>query len=408
MANSLKPVSVYAIVNDMVKSIMGAESPITVKDTSTFVTVGETLLRSGAENTLNALSLTLAKTIIGVRPYKGRYALITKTGEEYGFFTRKISYYMTEAEASNMWNLDGQTAQLKDGVSIDHYKQKKVYPVQVNFGGLKVIQRHFTRYLDQLQIAFQSEADFAAFYGGIMQELANDNEMIKEAENSLLVINHIAAIYDTGRAEQKINLTTGFNDRFGTTYTTAQILQSHLKEFLPYMVSVIKKTSRLMERNTEIFHLTPSAVDDSGAPLHLLRHTPKASQRLMLYTPLIEEAETMVLPELFNANMLKIDNYEGVDFWQNIAAPAMISCKPNTFNTATGGSVAGNPVEMEYVVGMLFDEEALMVNYKVDKVYTTPINAAGAYFNTFYHMAKDYQADFTQPAVIFYMDDSDL
>lgn len=406
MANVLKPVSVHAIVNDMVKSIYGAESTLTVKDTSSFVTVGETLLRSGAENTLNALSLTLAKTIIAIRPYKGRYALITKTGEEYGFFSRKISYYATEAEATSMWNVVGNENNLKDGVSIDHYKQKKVYPVQINFGGIKVIQRHFTRYMDQLQIAFESEQAFSDFYTGIMMEIANDNEMIKEAENSLLIVNHIAAIADTGRAEQKVNLTAAFNARFGTTYTTQDLLTTQLRNFLAFFVSVLKRTSRLMERNTELFHLTPAATDDNGSALHLLRHTPKDKQRLMLYTPLFEEAESLVLPEIFHEGMLSPGQYEGVDFWQNVNAPASIKVTPNEFDMESGASkTASAPVTLDYVVGMLFDEDALGVTYKVDKVYTTPINAAGAYYNTYYHMAKDYKADFTENAVVFYMAD---
>lgn len=36
---------------------------------------------------------------------------------------------------------------------------------------------------------------------------------------------------------------------------------------------------------------------------------------------------------------------------------------------------------------------------------TTPVNAAGNYYNTFYHWAKDYQDDLTENTVIFYMAD---
>ena len=60
MANSLTPRDAHALLEAVVKQATGEE--ISILDTSTFTAVGEKLLRTGAENTLNAISTVLART----------------------------------------------------------------------------------------------------------------------------------------------------------------------------------------------------------------------------------------------------------------------------------------------------------------------------------------------------------
>lgn len=54
---------------------------------------------------------------------------------------------------------------------------------------------------------------------------------------------------------------------------------------------------------------------------------------------------------------------------------------------------------------MLFDRWAITTCYHQEDVVTTPVNAAGDYYNTFYHWCKDYRNDFTENMVLFYMED---
>ena len=65
MANVLTPVDVYTIVNEMSKNMFGSNA-ISAVDTSSFVTVGESLIRSGVENTLNALGMVVGRTVAAV------------------------------------------------------------------------------------------------------------------------------------------------------------------------------------------------------------------------------------------------------------------------------------------------------------------------------------------------------
>ena len=405
--NTLTPTDVYAIVNAAAKAMYGGNTAIQATNTSSFVSVGEAMLRTGYENTLDALSIMIARTFFAVRPYTGTLKLMNVTRDQFGGIRRKISYFYDEAEQSQDWNTDKAATQLNDGQSIDHYKIRKRYPLEMNFCGLKVLQKHVTRFDYQIKRAFQSEADFDAYYRGLAIEIGNELEMMVEAENRLHLLNHIAGVYDVGSARMKVNLTKGFNTKFGTSYTSVQLRTEHLKEFLAYFVAETKNVAALMRQNNTLFHLTPVKNNDAGNPLVLLRHTPYQNQKMFLYAPLFRDAEAMVLPEIFNDQYLSISNYEGVEFWQDVAAPASISVTPNVLDVTTGQSKNGTAVSLDYVVGILFDEDALATNYYVDRVKTTPENAAGSYYNTFYHWAKQYDDDFTENSVIFYMADGE-
>lgn len=403
--NTLTPTDVYAIVNEAAKSMYGGNTAIQATDTSSFVSVGEAMLRTGYENTLDALSIMIARTFFAVRPYTGALRLMNVTRDQFGGIRRKISYFYDEAEQSQDWNTNLAATQLKDGQSVDHYKIRKRYPLEMNFCGLKVLQKHVTRFDYQIKRAFQSEADFDAYYRGLAVEIGNELEMMVEAENRLHLLNHIAGVYDVGSARMKVNLTKGFNDKFGTSYTSAQLRSDHLKEFLAYFVAETKNVAALMRQNNTLFHLTPVKNNDAGNPLVLLRHTPYQNQKMFLYAPLFRDAEAMVLPQIFNDQYLSLNNYEGVEFWQDVSNPAAIRVTPNVLDITTGQSKNGNAVSLDYVVGILFDEDALATNYYVDRVKTTPENAAGSYYNTFYHWAKQYDDDFTENSVLFYMAD---
>lgn len=405
MANKLTPVDVYQIVNAAAQQMYGKDTALVATDTTSFVTVGEAMLRTGYENTLNALSYTMGRLYIAVRPYRHRFDLINMDDTLYGTISRKISYFTKLFEASGNWNTDLNSEQLKDGQSIDHYKINKSYPLEVQFQGIKTLEKSLTRWEEQLDVAFRSEEEMARFLQGMMTEASNEIEMGIEAENALSIQNFITGIYETGNAAQKVNLTKAFNTEHGTAYTTAQLLGEHLKEFIPFLTYTIKKYSDNLEANTSMYHLTPVKNDDEGDPMTLLRHTEKKLQKLFLLKDVIRKSEAMVFPEIFHDGYLKMENYEGVLYWQNPNDPTAIKCKPNILDVATGQSKDGTEQEIKTVIGMLFDRDAIFNSYKLTKVRTTPVNARGDYYNIFWHWAKSHNVDYTENAVIFYMED---
>lgn len=405
--NSILPVGIHEVVNSLIAQAGGAA--IAATDTSNMITVAQAAQLYGYESLLNALSLQVGRTIIAIRPYAGDSLGIEVTSQEYGQITRKISYYANEFEAEESWNTaaSGAGYTLKDGASVDHYKIKKQYPLEMNMGGNKVLQKHITRFLYQLDQAFRSNADLAAFIGGLATENQNEIAMMREARNRAILLNYIGGLYNTGTARSKVNLTKAFNDKFGTQYTSAQLRTTYLKEFLTFMVSRIQFDSDMMAKNTDLFHLTPVKKDDNNKALKLYRHTPKAMQKLILNASLLYDAESMVLPQIFHDGYLKLENYTAMPYFQSTASGSegSVNVAPNQLNTATGATVKGAAANISYVVGMMYDRDAVASTFRLDRTITTPDNAGGAYMNTYYHWANDFVNDFTENAILYYMED---
>ena len=423
MPRVLTPQDVHSLMNLLVKEATGQDAAIQVVDASSFVSAGEQILATGTENVLNSLSLVLGRTFMAVRPYKAKLAIINALNTDlYTSRMRKISFYSREALASGDFNTqlytnlangydngeNGTDAVTGNPVSTKSmWVQNPAVPLEVNFAGQSVWEDSTTVYEYQLKTAFRSEDDFAQFVSGIMTEKGNDIESQKEAFNRMAILNHIAAIYATegtlatGRV---INLTEAFNDRFGTAYTSAQLRSTYLKDFLAFFVATFKLASRMMTYRSAKYHWSP-AKTVGGVSYTLLRHTPYDRQRVMLYEPLFTEAEALVLPEIFRPNYLDIDTqYEGIDYWQNINDPSAIDVIP-AIPDASGAQTVGSEVELPYVVGMIYDADALMIDYQLERSYSTPLEARKAYRNIWWSFSKNAISDLTENAVIFIMED---
>lgn len=425
MARALNTQDAYALMNALVAEATG-QSDISVVDLSSFVSAGEKVLATGTENTLNALSLVLGRTIIAVRPYKAKLASIQAmdTGE-YTHRLRKISYYSKNALPAGAWNTQLYPENLFQGktnaqdTTSGHEAVKSMWvqnqtPVlEMNFGGSSACDYVQTVYEYQLKPAFRDPAVFAQFAAGIMTEMANDAESEKEAWNRVSVLNKIGSIMLQGTAAQKVNLTAAFNTEFGTNYTSAQLRTTYLKEFLAFFVSKFKLDSDRLTERSVAHHLDipitrKNAETGASETLHILRHTPKADQKALLYNPLFVKAQAWVMPEIFNPEYLDINNYEGVDYWQSNydedARPA-VNVYPAIYDTVTGTQIKGDQVNVPYVVGLLFDRDALLTDFQYDWSASTPLEVRKGYRNVITHYNKGCINDPTENAILYYMDD---
>ena len=408
MANTLTPTDVYGIVNAMQAEMFGPNATITALDTSTFVTVGEHMLRTGYTNTLDALSNVIGRTIYAVRRYNGRFKIILKTAAEWGGIERKISFYAKGEVPSTNFNTDINGTQLVDGASIDPWVINKKYPLEINFCGAKSLQYDDVTFLSQLRMAFQSESAFADFVSAKLVEIANDLESKVEAENRLMVLNAIGATYNAGAARQVVNLTSEYNTYYNLSpaKTTQELLTTDLDSFVAFMVMRIEGGMELMRERNELFHIYPARNDDSGNALSLLRHTPPEARRLILYMPLIRAAQKTVFPSLFNDGYLKLENYEGVEYFQNPNDSMAVKLSAvNQLDTSTGQSTDGAAVDLPNVVGLLFDRDAMGISIKHESSLTSPVNNRGEYFTTSYHYLENYKLDQTENIVLYYMAD---
>lgn len=424
MARVLTTKDAYAIINLLVKEATGQDATIQAVDPSTFVSVGETILASGVENTLNALSLVLGRTFVAVRPYNAKFATINAINSGlYANRLRKISFYSRGAVIDGASNTDlrtnfapgydngtnGTNAVTGNPNSAPSmWEQHPPIPLELNFGGSSEWQTATTVYEKQLQVAFRSPEEFAEFVTGIMTEKGNDIESMKEAFNRMTVLNAIAGCYDMNETESVHNMTTEYNTYFGTNYTTQELLTEHLTSFLEFFTATVKTISDRMTNRSAKYHWSPSKTV-GGVSYTLLRHTPKNRQKLMVFNPFWIKAEAMVKPAVFNERYLDFGNFEGIDFWQNELDPSAIEVTPAIPNTSSpSAQTAGNKVELSYVLGFMFDEDALMVDYQLDSATASPLEARKHFRNLWWTVRRNSCVDYTENMVLFYMDDSDV
>lgn len=417
MARVLTPVDACAIVQAMVEEMTGQTSTVTTVTSSNFVSVGESILRSGTENTLNTLSLILGRTFMAVRPYKAKLMIMNSLNSGlYANRMRKISFYSRPAQESGAFNTNLNTNHAmgydngsNGGASLPTmWEQNAPVPMEFNFGGRSVWDDSTTVYEDQLQVAFRSPEDFASFVNGIMVEKGNDIESQKEAFNRITLLNYMAGIYDLNAVNgAAIDMTAAYNtDRaLSPAVTTAQILSTPaiLDDFVRFFVETVKVLSDQLTHRSIKYHWSPTKTI-SGVNYELLRHTPKDRQKLIMYKPFWIKAEATVMPSIFNPEYLKVENFEGVDYWQNENVPMAIDVTPAIPDTSDPTQqIAGSNVALANVLGVLYDEDALMVDYQLDSAYSTPIEARKRYRNMWWHFAKNAINDFTENGILLYM-----
>lgn len=394
MANTYDKTDVYAIMNELVAQTMGAESELKVFDSTSFVSVGAKLLSFGTEKTLNALTEMFAKTIFSVRPYKSKFNILESDNRLWGSITRKVTALYKELEESTDNNTDIATP-LTNGESVDPWVINKPEVIETVFIGTNVIQKSITNFTQsQLNVAFSSESEFVAFLGLIATEFENELEKTFESEKRGTVLNTIGATIKTGLYK---DLADEFNKTYSTSYTRDELLTTYFENFAKFVIATIEKDSNMLEEFSFNNHLS---IDGYAK---IPRHTPKTEQRMLFYEPFFIDIKANVFTSLFHPELLKIGDYEKVNYWQNINEPTKVSVKPNYIDSdgESVGTSSDEAVTSDYVLGILYDTQSMGWTNIFEMTATTPINARGLYYNTFYHSQSKPWLDLTENIITY-------
>lgn len=390
--NSMTPQDAYMLINAVAKQATG-RTDLTATDTSSFVSVGETLLRTGVENTLNALSTVFATTYFSNEAYTGRLATIEQTSGQWGAITREITALSQDAEQSQDWNTENNPNQLVDGKSVDMYSIKKPKALELKFYGTKLLQRHITRFRGQLAQAFSSESEFLSFYEAVMIEFRNDIETDRESERRVTMLNYMAGLSAMG---QEVDLAHEFNQTYGTQYTRKELLSEQRMKFMPFVVSRIKLDSIKMQERTSLYHTNITGYPD------IMRFTRQENQRLLMLASFWVNAEGQVMPFVFDDKNLQVEKKELVSWWQAPDDESAIKITPSVIDPATGqAKVNDTEVDVPYVLGCLYDRRAMGIQFQFDYADTTPFNSAGGYWNMYVHSRKNYWNNFTHNGILY-------
>lgn len=382
---------IYTIVNEVAQQAMGSNT-ITVVNNEGLVALGNTVLGSNEtkNNFINALTDRIGRTIVSFRAYHSHFPDFERDSIEWGNILKKLKVAMPDAESDDSFDL-------LDGESVDQYKINKPKVNQLLFTNEAPWQTHITVHLDELEKAFVDSNEMGAFISGMFGEVQNRIELAMENLSIDCVNNYMAEMINRKkeRPSRVINLVTDYNTAMGLEDANALKPKDALNTpaFLEYVVRRINTISSTMEYMTSgMYNDTAFAGGDEQNSIYS-RHTPKSEQRMMLYIDLVNSLKTNVNSKAFNMKEVSIDiPFKTVPFWQALNKPDEINIKP-----ASGGTA----ILQTNVMGILFDREAMGTFKNKYTSLTSPINAAGKYYNVFYHMIQMYYNDLTENAVVF-------
>lgn len=376
------------LLNSIQKQATG-QTGIVATNTNEFVTIGQMVLKTGYDTTLNAISQVLTRTLFSTRPYSAKFKGLQVTQQRFGNITRKLSI------ADKDFKDDDRQKLVEDG-AIDQYIVSKPNVLELNFYGANVYQKHITIFKDQLDAAFNSPAEFGSFISMVMQNIADQMEQARESLARMTVANFIAGKV-TGDTTNVINLLTEYNALTGLTLTKADIYKpENYKPFMQWVNARVSELTGLMTERSTKFH-----VNVTDKPI--TRHTPMNKMKVYIHAPFKYGTESRVLADTFHDNYLKLADAEVVNFWQSIDTPDTINVK-STYLIADGTLVTTPAaVETTDVFGVMFDEEALGYTLVNQWSSPTPFNARGGYSNIFWHETARYWTDYTENGIVLLM-----
>lgn len=380
------------ILNQLYTQVTGG-GPIEMSDLGDFVSVA-TITRNASYDTLmTAITQLVTRTIFSIRPYNALFSGIDMDAQRWGAAVRKLSQVEKPIEDDEKWNI------VNNG-TVDHYKIRKPETLQLNFYGGNSYQKAVTYYLTQLDQSFDGPGQLNSYMAMQAQTALDQITQVHETEKRACVLNMIAGlIVQRNNSPQVVHLVTEYKDKYGQSGATAENIyqDQYFSEFVRFMYARIMNVADMMRERSTIFHQNVT-----GKPI--MRHTPKNRLKAIFNSMTFREIRASVFPTLFSTTDLKMVNYMPTSYWQSIDTPYGINITPSIM--ASDGTITkpSAPVVQSGVLGMIFDEEALGMTTIVRRDLSTPINAAGEYFNQFFHFTDRWYNDYTENAVVFLLD----
>ena len=357
-------------------------------DTASFVALATTTLNTGYDAVCNAISQVLSRTIFSVRPYSRKLKGLKADSIRFGNHVRKITILDGDLE-----NDDRQA--LVDGESIDQQTVKKPKPLQTNFYGIDVYQKHVTIFRDQLDVAFSGPDEFGRFISAVYQNISDQLEKVHEETARATLANIIGAKVKAD-APNVFYLLDEYNAATGESLTAANYQDpDNYPNFSKWVFGFINTISDLMEERSAKFHMNIKNKT-------IMRHTPKSKQKMYLYGPEMNQVDARLFSSIFGPQFLKLVDFEKVNFWQNISDPKKIQVKPSYMDPNDGTVIEdSDALTVDGIFGVLFDEEACGYTTVNTWSAAAPFNARGGYTNIFWHFSERPWNDLTENFCVF-------
>lgn len=383
-----------AFLTELYKEATGQYPSLQVANTADFTTVGTTLIQGGYDPIISGLTQILDRTIFAMRVYNKKFEDLTVDEIRWGAVTRKINFIDLDLDSAD------ERLSLTDGASVDPYVVKKPKVVQMNYYGATQYQDHVTIFRDQLDSALRDAAEFGRFLSALMTNISNKHKHIEEAEARGLIANFITA-KATADSANAINVLQAYYDETGVTLTPADMFSpTNYTEFTRWLSAFMETLTDKMSERSLKYHMNITGSE-------VMRFTDKANLRKYISANVLNNIKSVSQSVLYNeSNVGNIaEGAKKITFWQNIDNPYSVSATPAYLNTTTGNiDVAGSAVQVDNIIGILFDRDAMGMVKRSTWSGSSPFNPAGGYYNIYWHWTQQTWNSFDENFILLYAD----
>lgn len=383
----MKIKQVYEIVNDATKEVLGT-SAVVQEDLSDVVNIGESIANANLyDKYVGALVNRIARNIFSIRAYSGRAPKVLMDSWEFGSIVQKVHGTLPEAEENESWELtDGATYEqdqfYKPSVSVKLWNQKITFEIPLSIAE------------EQLKQSFLGAEDMARFISMIYQMVENSLTLKFDTLIMRTINNFIGAtIYDDNNAggTRCVKLLTEYNTIHGLTGADAltQAKALYDKEFLRYCAYRMKQVASRLSNYSTLFNIGGTQ-----------KHTPRDMLHIVLLDYLDAGISAFLQSDTFHDELVKLPEADVVSCWQGSGTGFALADASKVHVQVLDKTGTKRSVDQAYVVGCMFDREALGVtamNKRVKEHY----NAKAEFFNYWYKEDAGYFNDYNENFVVF-------
>ena len=372
---------IYTMVNDATAQMYGSEA-LTVKDTSSLVSLGEKILSSDTDKEVFFKTLVdrIARTIVAIREFETKERSVKRDAVNWGLFVQKISYKRKTAVENPSYDFTTQANPFDVKPSTEIIQ--KIFGENIGVWSYEDVIPY-----DQMFTAFNSASAMGAVIAGIYTNINNEYTMAKAALENLAVDTLIAGVIKKGKATQKRNVLAEFNTANGTNLTVAQALKN--ADFIKYVNREIYTTVGFMQEANELYNLE-----------NIIRQTPKDKLVVEILGMYASASAVYLEADTYHNELVKLPRYEEVNYWQGMGTEASFEDVSSIKIKNTG--IDAEEISQSGIIACIHDYDAVAAF--VDKPETGSMpNPRQRCLNVFYQAARNYGVDLSEKCVVFYM-----
>lgn len=373
----------YTLLNATTGQSVGGTA-ITVKDTSSFCSLGNLVMSSSSSTDAFYQKLVdrIGATYCKYRALKKKDRGIKLYNKlDFGVVLQKINVKeIARAETNNSWTTQTNPfSKSADTTDITSTLYSKLGTFEID----KITYDY------QLKTAFINESNMISFINMIFTDMYNGMELAQRDLADLTICtaiaDTIAVASDTDNPRPKLyrKLVTEYNTLFTKTLTSATALYD--KDFLKYAVSEIKKCIKNFDDVSNLFNVGGYEIERSAEDVEIIVHN-DFSTKARFYL----DADT------YNANLVELSGYTERNYWQGFGENGDFD-ETTTINIKTDNN---NTVNVENIICVVMSNEK--VGVMIDRIRTKSIYNPKSELTNYFHKA-DYGSfvDASENLVVF-------